>query len=145
MKSGDRAPILRRMKKTLPILALLFCLGCSDSTTPRVWFIAPKDGETITLPYMMKFGVENIDLVPAGDRVGDRGAGHHHVLIGMKVPAGTVIPEDEVHLHYGKAQTEGELKGLEPGKHTLTLQFADALHASYGPSLAQEITVTVEK
>lgn len=133
------------MKTTLPILALLFCLGCSDSTTPRVWFIAPTDGATIKLPYTMKFGVEGIDLVLAGTRVGDAGAGHHHVLINVNVPAGDIIKEDEVHLHYGKAQPEGELKDLKPGKYTLTLQFADALHKSYGPSLADKISVTVEK
>lgn len=133
------------MKTTLPILALLFCLGCSDSTTPRVWFIAPTDGATIELPYTMKFGVEGIDLVPAGERVDDRGAGHHHVLINTSVPAGTIIKSDETHLHYGNAQTEGELKDLKPGKYTLTLQYADAIHKSYGPSLAEKITVTVEK
>lgn len=30
------------------------------------------------------------------------------------------------------------------GKHTLVLQFADALHQSYGPKYASSVSVTVE-
>ncbi len=41
--------------------------------------------------------------------------------------AGAEIPFDETHLHYGKGQTEASVT-LAPGKHTLTLQFANALH-----------------
>ena len=41
--------------------------------------------------------------------------------------AGTEIPFDETHLHFGKGQTEAALT-LAPGKHKLTLQFANALH-----------------
>ena len=33
---------------------------------------------------------------------------------------------------------------LAPGKHTLTLQFANALHKSYGPGYAKQITITVK-
>jgi hypothetical protein len=41
--------------------------------------------------------------------------------------AGAEIPFDETHLHFGKGQTEASIP-LTPGKHTLTLQFANALH-----------------
>ena len=34
---------------------------------------------------------------------------------------------------------------LEPGTHTLTLQFADGNHNSYGEAMSETITVTVEK
>jgi len=33
---------------------------------------------------------------------------------------------------------------LEPGTHTLTLQFADAKHRSFGKKFAKTITVNVE-
>jgi len=46
------------------------------------------------------------------------------------------------HKHYGKAQSEGELE-LEPGKHKITLQFANAYHVSYGKEFAKTITVNV--
>jgi hypothetical protein len=32
---------------------------------------------------------------------------------------------------------------LAPGEHTLTLQFADGAHMSYGPTLASTIKVKV--
>ena len=50
---------------------------------------------------------------------------------------------DATHKHYGKGQSEGELV-LEPGKHTITLQFANALHESYGKEFAKKITVNVQ-
>jgi len=59
------------------------------------------------------------------------------------VDSGEVIPMDATHKHYGKAQSEGELE-LEPGKHKITLQFANALHESYGKEFAKTITVNVK-
>ena len=43
-----------------------------------------------------------------------------------------------------QGQTEGQVE-LSPGKHTLTLQFANALHKSYGPGYAKSIEVMVKK
>ena len=61
------------------------------------------------------------------------GTGHHHLIVdGKAVPKGSVVPADATHMHFGKGQTETTLK-LPPGKHTLTLQFADGAHQSYGP------------
>ena len=53
------------------------------------------------------------------------------------------MPTDDTHIHFGKGQTETELK-LAPGKHTLTMQFADGAHRSYGPDLSSTISVTVK-
>ena len=55
----------------------------------------------------------------------------------------TVIPKDETHLHYGDGATKATVK-LPPGKHQLTMQFADGAHRSYGPAWAATITVEVE-
>ena len=60
------------------------------------------------------------------------------------VARNTVIPKDSVHLHFGNAQTSAEVK-LSPGKHTLTLQFADALHRSFGSRLTNKVTVNVKQ
>ena len=45
--------------------------------------------------------------------------------------AGAEIPFDDTHLHFGKGQTEASIV-LTPGKHKLTLQFANALHKRCG-------------
>ena len=59
------------------------------------------------------------------------------------MPKGDAIPFDATHVHFGKAQKEGELE-LSPGQHTLTLQFANAKHESFGKKFASTITVNVQ-
>lgn len=72
-------------------------------------------------------------------------SGHHHILVGIdSIATGTVIQKDSLHIHFGNAQTKAEIP-LKPGKHTLTLQFADALHRSYGSRLTSKITVNVKQ
>ncbi|QES87712.1 DUF4399 domain-containing protein [Rhizosphaericola mali] len=108
----------------------------------KVFFKAPKDGATVTSPVKLEFGQENIALAPKGE-VKDS-SGHHHVIVdGEGIPAGTVIPDDSTHFHYGKAQTEASIN-LKPGKHTLILQYGDGIHRSYGPALSDTLNITVK-
>jgi uncharacterized protein DUF4399 len=109
----------------------------------KVFFKNLKNGETVKSPLKIEFGVEGIKLDTAGAITA--GSGHHHLLIdaGDSIPAGTVVPKDSTHLHFGKAQSETEIK-LAPGDHTLTLQYADGIHRSYGGKLAATIKVKVK-
>lgn len=109
----------------------------------KVFFKNLKDGETVKNPVKVEMGLEGLKLDTAGAIVA--GTGHHHLLIdaGDSIPAGTVVPKDSTHLHFGKAQSSTEVT-LAPGKHTLTLQFADGIHRSYGGQLASKISVTVK-
>ena len=110
----------------------------------KVFFKSLKDGQTVKSPFKVEMGVEGMKLDTAGAIVA--GTGHHHLLIdaGDSIPAGTVVPKDSTHLHFGKAQsTTGDIT-LAPGKHVLTLQFADGIHRSYGGQLAATISVTVK-
>lgn len=109
----------------------------------KVFFKNLKDGQTVTSPFKVEMGVSGMEVVPSGEI--KAGTGHHHILIdaGDSLAAGTVVPSDSAHLHFGKGQTETELT-LAPGQHTLTLQFADGIHRSYGSRLATSITVTVK-
>ena len=109
-----------------------------------VSFVEPVDGATVKSPVAMKFAVSGMTVRPAGEDALDKTSGHHHVVIdGKPVTAGLTVPADKTHIHYGKGQTEASVE-LTPGKHTLTLQFADGTHASYGESMSQTINVTVE-
>ncbi|HXB06230.1 MAG TPA: DUF4399 domain-containing protein [Puia sp.] len=110
----------------------------------KVFFKNLKNGQTVTSPFKVEMGLEGLKLDTAGAIVA--GSGHHHLLIdaGDSIPAGTVVPKDSTHLHFGKAQSSTEVK-LAPGKHVLTLQFADGIHRSYGSQLATTINVTVKK
>lgn len=109
----------------------------------KVYFKNLKDGETVKSPVKVEMGVDGMMLDTAGAIVA--GTGHHHLLIdaGDSINAGVVVPKDSAHLHFGKAQSSAEVK-LTPGKHVLTLQFADGIHRSYGGKMAATIHVTVK-
>jgi hypothetical protein len=123
----------------LPLV--LFSAVAVQAADQQVYFIAPHDGDTVTSPFKVQFGLKGMQIVPAGDMSPD--TGHHHLIVdGQPTPAGTVVPADSTHLHFGKGQTETELT-LPPGEHTLTLQFADGAHRSYGPQMSKTIKVHV--
>jgi Domain of unknown function (DUF4399) len=109
----------------------------------KVFFKNLKDGQTVKSPFKVEFGVEGMKVDTAGAIVA--GSGHHHLLVNSEdsLSSGTVVPKDEKHMHFGKAQTSTELT-LPPGKYKLTLQFADGIHRSYGSQLATSISVTVK-
>lgn len=108
----------------------------------KVMFVEPADGAELTSPVKVVMGVEGMTVQPAGEL--KTGTGHHHLIIDSDpVAFGTAVPADETHIHFGKGQTEAEVE-LKPGQHTLTLQFADGSHRSYGDSMTAKITVTVK-
>jgi len=110
----------------------------------RVFFVEPKDGATVSQDVRVRFGVEGIALAPAAE--GKPGTGHHHLLIDGKElpPLAAPIPNDATHKHYGKGQTEDTIH-LDPGTHTLQLDFADARHVQFDPPIVSPtITVHVE-
>ncbi len=110
----------------------------------KVSFTNLKDGQTVSSPVKVEMGAQGIQVDTAGAI--KEGSGHHHLLIdaGDSIEAGQVVPKDSTHLHFGKAQKQAEVP-LTPGKHKLTLQFADGIHRSYGAKLATTITVNVKK
>ena len=108
----------------------------------KVFFANLKDGQTVKSPFKVEMGVEGIGLDTAGTI--REASGHHHILINLdSLAAGTVIPMDSTHLHFGKAQQSAEVK-LAPGKYKLTLQYADGIHRSYGARLSTSVNVTVQ-
>jgi hypothetical protein len=109
----------------------------------KVFFKNLKAGQTISSPYKLEMGVEGMKIDTAGPLVS--GTGHHHLMIDGpdSLAKGTVVKKDSVNIHFGKGQTEYELK-LTPGKHKLTLQFADGLHRAYGGQMAATVEVNVK-
>ncbi len=110
----------------------------------KVFFKNIKDGATVSSPLKIEMGVSGIQLDSAGAI--KAGSGHHHLLVdaGDSIPEGIIVPKDSTHYHFGNAQTEADIK-LTPGKHRLTLQYADGIHRSYGSKLASSVTVNVKK
>ncbi len=111
-------------------------------TEPSVDFVNLKDGDQVSNPFKVIFKVSGLNIAPAGEL--KEGSGHHHLLINQTyIDKGITIPADESHLHFGKGQTETELY-LNSGTYTLTLQFADGYHRSYGKTLSKMIKIEVK-
>ena len=129
---------------TVFLLSMLVVIGCGkneEKPSGKVFISEPKDGGIVKSPFKVVMGVEGMTIKPAGEIVS--GTGHHHLLInGDPIPAGTVIPNDDTHKHFGKGETEATLE-LAPGDYKITLQFADGLHQSYGPEFSSTINVKV--
>jgi len=110
----------------------------------RVYIAAPKAGATVGQDVLVKFGAKGIKVAPSSDTT--PGTGHHHLLIDQKElpPLDAPIPNDPTHKHYGKGQTEDTIH-LEPGDHTLQLDFADAAHMQFDPPIvSKKITIHVK-
>lgn len=109
----------------------------------RVFFVTPQDGDVVPSPVKIEFGIEGMDVRPAGQAAAH--SGHHHVLIDTALPVLDLpIPADANHIHFGDGSSSTELT-LEPGEHTLRLLFADHLHIPHDPPVYSEpITITVE-
>jgi len=120
--------------------------------TAKLYFVNLTDGDTVSSPITIKFGLSGMGVAPAGvDDV--ENVGHHHLLIN-RPPLGEGedgaeeweygLPADDNHRHFGGGQTEVTLE-LEPGTHTLQMVLGDHSHVPFGPQLATDvITVTVE-
>ncbi len=109
----------------------------------RVFFITPNDGESVSNPFRIAFGIEGMSVVKAGSNQPE--SGHHHLLIDTGLPDPALpVPADANHKHFGDGSTSTEIS-LEPGQHSLQLLLADHLHIPHDPPVASDvITVTVE-
>ena len=138
------------MKKTLFTVTLLFMVGTfayAASPAPegaKAYIISPSDGEKVSSPVTVRFGLKGMGVAPAG--VEKKHTGHHHLLIDVKeLPQkGSPVPADDNHRHFGKGQTETTIN-LALGKHTLQLIMGDHNHVPHDPPVVSEkITIRVK-
>ncbi|MBL6429363.1 MAG: DUF4399 domain-containing protein [Maritimibacter sp.] len=114
-----------------------------------VYFVNLSDGDTVSSPVKVVFGLTGMGVAPAGTE--KENTGHHHILID-RPPLGEGeegeltygLPADDNHKHFGGGQTETMLE-LAPGEHTLQLVLGDMNHVPFDPPVASDvITITVE-
>lgn len=109
----------------------------------KVFFKSPQDDAQVKSPFTVELGAEGLIVLPAGEAKPN--TGHHHLIIdGKPMPEGVLIPKDDTHIHFDAGSSSTQLN-LEPGIHTLTAQFGDGMHLSYGLRQSKTITVTVEE
>lgn len=130
----------------LPLLLLSPLLAPAATPAPpgaEVYFISPKDGETVSSPVTVRFGLKGMGVAPAGTQ--KDATGHHHLLIDADLPPlDQPVPTDDHHKHFGAGQTETVIT-LPPGKHTLQLLLGDFSHIPHDPPVkSAQITIIVK-
>ena len=114
----------------------------ASPTEQKVFFKNLNNGDTLISPFFVEMGVFGMKIKPAGEP--EAGTGHHHIVIDEGfVSFGEIIPMDKTHLHYGKGDTIAKIE-LAQGEHTLTLQFANGMHVSYGEQFSSTINIYVK-
>ena len=135
------------MNKIRLLVALMLLVIATTSSkvfaAPELYFVEPTDGETVTSPVRVVFGLSGMGVAPAG--VDKKDTGHHHLIVDAELPPlDKPIPSDEHYRHFGGGQTETVID-LPPGEHTLQLLLGNALHVPHDPPVVSErITITVE-
>jgi hypothetical protein len=110
----------------------------------ELYIISPVNGEQVSGPVTVRFGLRGMGVAPAG--VDREKTGHHHLLINVsEMPAmDKPLPSNENHRHFGGGQTEVTLD-LPKGTHTLQLVLGDKDHIPFDPPIVSEkITITVK-
>ena len=118
--------------------------GQHSNKNKIVFFVNLSDGESVTSPITVRFGINGMSIVPAG--IDKPMSGHHHLLINLEnLPDMTMpIPADKNHLHIGKGQTETIIE-LPKGKHSLQLLLGNYMHVPHEvPFVSEKIEIIVE-
>ena len=129
------------MSKFLVTLSLIFSISVAASA--EVFIISPKDGEEVSSPVEVIFGLQGMGIAPAG--INFPNTGHHHLLIDLdQLPdLKSGIPADAQHLHFGKGQTQALIE-LDPGEHSLQLLLGDWMHVpNETPVVSEKIKILV--
>ena len=130
--------------------ALLFAPAAFAQGSPApegasVYIVNLKDGDTVTSPVTVVFGLRGMGVAPAGTE--KENTGHHHLLIDTVLEGAALresIPADDNHRHFGAGQTEVTLE-LAPGTHTLQMVLGDHFHVPHEPPVVSApITITVK-
>ena len=125
-------------------LSTLTWAGTPAPEGAKVYIISPSDGDVVTSPVTVRFGLSGMGVAPAG--TDKPNTGHHHLLIDVdELPLlDKPVPKDANHVHFGGGQTEATIE-LAPGKHTLQLLLADMNHMPHDPPVVSDkITIEVK-
>ena len=108
-------------------------VAASAPPAPIIGILLPTEHATVTSPVTVRFRLVNYGVAPAGTQM--ERTGHFHLLIDAEAgAAGTIIPADSMHIHYGKGQIEVSAP-VPLGRHTLRAVLGDYQHHVIGPEL----------
>jgi hypothetical protein len=144
MKISNRAALAAIM------CAAVWAVAPAAAETPspagaQVYIINLKNGDAVTSPFKVQFGLTGMGVAPAG--VEKPNTGHHHLIIDATLSGDELkapIASDAKHMHFGAGQTEAMIT-LPPGQHTLQLVLGDWSHIPHAPPvMSTPISITVK-
>jgi hypothetical protein len=121
--------------------------AASAASGPRVFFVSPKNGDTIKPLSTVEFGSSGVTVaaVPPGELTPDQVRPqtiHYHLGTDTDcLPAGTAIPKADPWIHFGDGKNVIEMS-LAPGQHRIAVQAGDDRHITIA-GLCEVISVTV--
>lgn len=111
----------------------------------QAYIINLSDGDTVSSPFLVQFGLAGMGIAPAGFDA--ENTGHHHLLVNQdatELDYALPLPSNDNVRHFGKGQSETMLE-LAPGEYTLQLLLANFSHIPHdAPVLSEAISITVE-
>jgi hypothetical protein len=109
----------------------------------KLYIISPANGDTVSSPVTIRFGLSGMGVAPAG--VATPNTGHHHLIVDAPLPPlDKPLPKDAKHIHFGGGQTETTVE-LAPGPHRIRIVLADKDHVPHDPPLvSDEVSFTVK-
>ena len=117
----------------------------AEASGPSVSITSPVNGARLQGgTFILTMEVSGVSIVPAGTM--EEGTGHHHLVIDGPLPdsMAPIPPTTDVVIHLGQAQTEYEITGLTPGRHTVIAVVGDGMHIPLAPWVADTVTVLVQ-
>ncbi|MBV2092897.1 MAG: DUF4399 domain-containing protein [Candidatus Thiodiazotropha sp. (ex Ctena orbiculata)] len=140
-------PNIQKVVTGLFLLVVNLSVALAGTPAPEgahLYIISPKNGEALSGPVTVMFGLKGMGVAPAG--IDKAKTGHHHLLINVdKMPAmDKPLPSDDQHRHFGGGQTEVTLD-LPKGEHSLQLVLGDMNHIPFNPPvISEKIMITVK-
>ncbi len=111
----------------------------------KAYIISPANGDSVSGPVTILFGLEGMGVAPAG--IEKEKTGHHHLLINTdpaSLDLNEGLPATDNVVHFGGGQTQ-VTKELPAGTHQLRLLLADENHVSFDPPvLSDPVEITVK-
>ena len=140
MSVAPTAPM--KVNVSTPTLAAGY-VKVSAAPGSALYFANLKNGDVVSSPVNIQFGLRGMGVAPAG--IEKAGTGHHHLLVDVaELDVNAPIPTSDQHRHFGLGQTEVTLE-MKAGQHTLQLLMGDQNHIPHHPVVISErITITVK-
>jgi hypothetical protein len=142
MKNHHLPTLVALTALTLP---LLFHPAQAADAPAKAYFTNLKNGETVSSPIKITFGISGMNVMPAGTDAPN--TGHFHLLVDTQLSDEEkkfAITKDDRHQHFGKGQTETTLT-LPSGKHTLQLVMGDGNHMLHTPPVMSDVINIIVK